>query len=73
MATPKELFATVIAGLLSPKSFRLLTGGSFVVRSGGYRDNSKWSINELRAMRARNGVGRPPAVIASRREAQAAQ
>ena len=32
--------------------------GGYAVR--GYRDRSKWSGADLREIRARNGVGRPP-------------
>lgn len=45
---------------VSPKKGRRNTKrlGGYAVR--GYRDRSKWSGADLRKIRARNGVGRPP-------------
>ena len=67
----KALFALFTSGEISPAAFFKQSGRKYIIRSGGYRDNSKWSRNELRDIRARNGVGRPPAVIKARREAAA--
>lgn len=35
---------------------------------GGHKDNSKYTLQDLRDMRARNGVGRPPHILKARRE-----
>lgn len=54
-AVVKAHIADFLADRISPKMLKKLTGR--VVRVGGYRDNSKWTRRELRAMRAEKGVG----------------
>lgn len=57
--TPETLFRKFKEGTLSSKEFKDRTK-THIIRIAGKRDYSKWTGADLRAIRARNGVGRPP-------------
>jgi hypothetical protein len=54
-----ELFQKVRQGLISPKLFSKLAKG-YKIFMGGKKCTSKYSFLDFSAMRAKNGVGRPP-------------
>ncbi len=70
----KSFLSALVAGLFSQVSYQSMTQAAIAPRRprtfnkvSGERNRSKWSLQDLRDIRARNGVGRPPSVIAARR------
>lgn len=63
--TPESLFKLVKEGKISTKEFTQRCKG-FHIRVAGKRHYSKWSTDQMKEIRKRNGVGRPPAVIKTR-------